>query len=569
MSEWRQLRLLIRLSLGRLMDTAVASREIDAEQFAIWSFALVATPPFFFAARMLSKYEFMWRRPDVLERVVLADRLFFVIYVMLAAALLAAVLWDALFPDRQDQEIVGVLPVRPRTLAAARLITAIGVATIFAGGIALLSGVMYLLPVAAASRSYGIVGWPPAVLIAHVSSLTMAGLFTFISLLALRGLAVASVGAEAAQRGAAALQFVTIVLLLEVFIFLPGVLEGLIGELNVAAAARSWPPLWFLGFYGWIGGPPAAHVPGLVWLALGATGGALLVATIVYLGPAAWNTRRTIEALMKDRAGRAVAIAQRLASPALRQPVSRAVFGFTLASLARSRRHTLAVATYLGIAVAMAGVRLMVAAVRDKPIALDAPSDYLLSIPLVLTFFLVIGLRAAFAVPTDVEANWTFRLAQPRSTAPCVHAVGVVLLLLAVLPVTGAWLLVAASLWDARSALGGAIMHAATGAALVELVLITCRAVPFTRGHVPATGTVRGHWILGLLALHVFAFRLDDVQLAALESAVGVALYVAAMLLIVAAARVYRRSRRATWTLAFDAPVERAWEPLNLSQAAG
>ncbi len=43
------------------------------------------------------------------------------LYGMLATALLAALTWDALFPDRTDQEIVGVLPVRPRTLAGARL----------------------------------------------------------------------------------------------------------------------------------------------------------------------------------------------------------------------------------------------------------------------------------------------------------------------------------------------------------------------------------------------------------------------------------------------------------------
>ena len=104
MSEWRQFRILVRTSLGRLLDTAVASRGIDATQFVIWSFALVVTPPALFAIRMSNKYAFMWRRPDVIESAAAADRLFFIIYVMLACSLLAAILWDALFPDRQDQE---------------------------------------------------------------------------------------------------------------------------------------------------------------------------------------------------------------------------------------------------------------------------------------------------------------------------------------------------------------------------------------------------------------------------------------------------------------------------------
>ena len=84
--------------------------------------ALVATPPAFFAARQVLTYTALGNAPiEVVEQVALGHRLFFVVYGMLAAALLAALTWEALFPDGRDQEIVGVLPVRPHTFAAARL----------------------------------------------------------------------------------------------------------------------------------------------------------------------------------------------------------------------------------------------------------------------------------------------------------------------------------------------------------------------------------------------------------------------------------------------------------------
>ncbi|MGH9348845.1 MAG: hypothetical protein ACRD26_16430 [Vicinamibacterales bacterium] len=570
MSEWRQFRLLARASLGRLMDTAVASRGIDAAQFSIWSFALVATPPFFFAARMMGKYGFMWRRPDVLERAALVDRLFFIVYIMLACALLAALLWDALFPDRQDQEIVGVLPVRPRTVAAARLATAVGVAAVFSAAIAVPSGFFYMLNVAAGFKSVAIVGWAPAVFAAHVIALTTAGVFTFTALLALRGLAVACVGAEAAERAATLLQFVTVVLLVEALIFLPGLLDGLVRELNVAESpGLMLPPLWFMGLYAELGGPPMARVPGFASSALLATAAALLLAAATYIGPADWNARRTLEARLKNRAGRSIEIARRAASPMLRQPAARAVFGFTLASLLRSRRHALTIATCLGVAVAVAAVGLAAAAVRGRPLSIEAPADYLLCLPLVMTFFLVAGLHAAFAVPTDLEANWTFRLATPHSTDACVRARGVVLVMLGVLPVTLVWLLITASWWSWWDAARAAAMHAASGVMLVELTLIPCRSIPFTRAHAPAARTVRGDWVLVAVALHVFAFRLEDLQMVAIGSAPGVALYVLAVGLVVMGARVYRRSRqRRDPTLEFDAPAPEAVASLNLSQAA-
>ncbi len=568
----RQFRILMRASMGRLMDAALASREIDAVQFALWGVALAAALPMFHAMKMMGVYTLLAaRRPDLLDGIALGNRLFFVVYAMLASALLASVLWEALFPDRQDQEIVGVLPVRPSLLAASRLSAALAVSAGFALVIAVPCAFFYMLNVASATApgAAETLGWWPAVFAAHVLAMTGAGVFTFSALLALRGIAVLCVGAEAAQRAATILQLVTIVALVEAFIFLPGVLRGLADQFTAGAAegAAAWPPLWFMGLYARLAGPPLADVPGLAERAVGFTAGAVATAAAAYLLPARLNARRTLEARLKDRAGRAIAVISPLARLVLRQPAQRAVFGFVLASLARSRRHGLTIATYLGMGIAVAGVRFMAAEVHERALRFDAPSDFMLSAPLVITFFLVFGLRAAFAVPTDAEANWTFRLAQPSSPSRCVDAVGVVMVLLAVLPVMAVWAVVALAVWDPWTALTAAGLHAVTGIALVELTLLRCDAVPFTRGYAPDSGAVRIGWVGFIAALHVYAFRLDDLQLAALGSAAGAAIYVAGMLTVVAAARLYRRTSRLTFE--FDAPIDDATQKLNLSQAVG
>ena len=71
-----------------------------------------------------------------------------------------------------------------------------------------------------------------------------------------------------------------------------------------------------------------------------------------------------------------------------------------------------------------------------------------------------------------------------------------------------------------------------------------------------------------VFALHVFAFRLDDVQLAAVRSRGGVVFYVLAMIVIVAIARAYRRWQ-VEIALEFNAPAPEAPAVLNLSQATG
>jgi len=131
--DTRQFRLLSNDAVRRLLNTALSSRDTDPVQFALWMVALVGTPPTFYAFNQTLAYASLRRAPAaVVERVAMGDRLFFVIYAMLASALLAALTWEALFPDRTDQEIVGVLPVRPWTVAPARLGAAATMAIVYA-----------------------------------------------------------------------------------------------------------------------------------------------------------------------------------------------------------------------------------------------------------------------------------------------------------------------------------------------------------------------------------------------------------------------------------------------------
>jgi hypothetical protein len=112
----------------------------------------------------------------------------------------------------------------------------------------------------------------------------------------------------------------------------------------------------------------------------------------------------------------------------LRGTVTRAIYGFAAASLMRSRRHIVMLATYLGLAVATAIVSMLVAGARRPASAgvapsriewgvalppLTEPAAYLLALPMIFIFFAVLGLVAAARVPTDVEANWPFRLFPP------------------------------------------------------------------------------------------------------------------------------------------------------------
>jgi hypothetical protein len=233
------------MSFGRLMDAALASREVAAEYFVIWSAALLLVPPLFYAVQRTSVYPWIRRRSlDALQTVALTDRLFFVVWSMLAAMLIASVLWDALFPDKTDQQILGVLPVGSRTVAAARLTASLAVALAFIIAIALPTAVLYGL----AGSADPSIGTIPEVFAGHLVATVLAGLFVFCALLLVRGLLLVALGSAAARKAAVLLQLVTVLLLVESFMFLPGLVPGLVGQLR-QGGGTSWPPAWFLALY--------------------------------------------------------------------------------------------------------------------------------------------------------------------------------------------------------------------------------------------------------------------------------------------------------------------------------
>ena len=132
----RQFVRLVRLSLRRLQDAALASRDVDADQFVLWGAALLATPLLFNTVTWTSRYPWLRHRSlEALHDAVLADRLFFVTWPMLVMWLVGALTWDALVPDKTDQQVLGVLPVSSRAVAASRLAAAWLVALTLLAGI--------------------------------------------------------------------------------------------------------------------------------------------------------------------------------------------------------------------------------------------------------------------------------------------------------------------------------------------------------------------------------------------------------------------------------------------------
>lgn len=563
--EWRQFKLLVRDSWRRLLQSLAFARDADPLQFLLLGLAVGMTPPLLTAVNRVIRYGMATSTSDpaAILTLVMRDRLFFVIYGMLASALLAALVWDALFPDRVDQEIVGVLPVRPRTLAAARLTASAGMALAFAAALSVPAGLFYSFAQLSLPGSASLV----RLFAGHVVSTMAASMFVFLALMILRGLIAISAGERTAARVAVALQLLTVVSFVEVFMFLPGVLASLGRQIqNGFGGPTAIPLVWFAALYTWLAEGESRWFV-LAGIALAATVASAAVVTILSLAPAAWIGRRVLETSARQRAGGLMVVVRAVARVSILAAPVRGMFLFAVASLMRSRRHALVLATYAGLAIAISVVQLISASYSTRGLLIDAPSARLLTVPMVFMFFAIIALRAAFAIPTDIDANWPFRLSPPTAR----HAVSVtrrLLLSLGVIPIALLWLAATASVWGLVDALTSSLFVLVSGVALAEFAISGWTKVPFAAAHEPAAATMRSRWPLYVFSLHMYGFILPEGQLEALRSATSAFWYVGIAASLTIALRLKREYNLRRETPTFDPVDTESIEVLNLSEAS-
>jgi hypothetical protein len=407
----------------------------------------------------------------------------------------------------------------------------------------------------------------PRAFAGHALATTAAGVFVLLVLLGVRGACAVVAGNRVSARLGTLLQLSTIVSLCGVLFFLPGVIGTLAPTMldrgNTPAVAV--PALWFVGLFSTIAGTNRPFLAGQGLTGLVTVLMVALTVVAIYLAPAALVKRRATELRERARANRLTSAARVVAAIALRSPVSRAIFVFATASVSRSRRHMLILASYLGFGLAVVVITMLATIVRHG-MSLDRPAIPLLSMPLAVMCFFVIGLRAACAVPTEFDANWIFRLVDP-GTRRATSAMRACLLLYGVAPPM--LLTLCAEVvrgWPLDVIVSLVIVRAATGLLLVECVLYRWTKVPFASAHAADPETVRSGWVIGIVTMALFSFAGAALQAAMLSSTVGSVWYVAAHASIAGVLYLARRQADSVIDLQFDVdPSESV--ALNLSEA--
>ncbi len=164
----------------------------------------------------------------------------------------------------------------------------------------------------------------------------------------------------------------------------------------------------------------------------------------------------------------------------LRSPFQKGCFRFVSKTLVRSEIHRLVMTAVGGLALVLASQALMSAAQTSKSLRQVALSPDALSIPFILTFVLIIGLRVVFEIPTDLRANWIFQLLLDSDHQECEALARKVVLVLTLPWVLGITFAIYLYLAGLTIACLHTLLVATWSILLTNLVLARFRKLPFT-----------------------------------------------------------------------------------------
>ena len=435
---------------------------------------------------------------------VLAEEHFLIAITILAVGLFGVLSWDSMFPDRGDVLVLSPLPVRAQTLFAAKAVaaaaglglsvfvlnaaTSVAVAIAFGrmpqirgflDAMALFSGLETTTPnlILGPLRMFG----------AYWITLISAGAFVFCSILSIQGIAQL-LPRQKFLRVSAFLQIAAFLFFIAMFFTqLPFASPSDLLSPENQKLLPWLPSYWFFGMLQELNGASIfSSGPAQVtvfarraWLGLGISlTGAVASYLICY-----FRTLRMIAEqpdILPARAGLHWL-------PKFGGAFETAITQFSIRTLARSRKHRVTLAFYLGIAFAIVllGAKDPTAQALAKSGDWKQPNIGVLVGTVLVMCSTILGVRVAFSMPLELRANWIFRTMPVSGGAQHARATRRSLYALSLFPVWITAVVLLLWLWPWQPAAWHLMVMGLSGSVAVELCLLNFRKIPFTCSYLP------------------------------------------------------------------------------------
>jgi len=531
--------------------------------------ALLAAPGAFISILLLDKYSSLlryFRGNEAFDPYAasLSDQYFFLTFSMVITGIVTVLKWDSIFPDRRDYMNLAPLPMPTRRIFLANITAIVILAVAFAVDVNAASSLLFPMEVTMEQPKFIFFLQFAR---AHFLGVLLSSLFIFFALFALIGTLMVLLPETLFRRISLYLRVLLVMALLALLcstFALPQHLHTLSSD--PLSVLRWLPPVWFLGLLRSVLGQADAGMAHLGAIGLRDMAVATLLAPAVYVASYYRYFIRIPERLdttLRNREPRSLLPAALMDSLILRSAFEKAIYRFTMKTLLRSERHSLIFGAFSGLGLVLAFQTLASAMSAAHT---EHPSAQLLSVPFVLAYFVIFGLRFVFNIPAELNANWVHRVVLDQEKHEARSLARKVMLTFIVPWAVLVCLPVSIHAWGLAVGAGHTFLLLASCGFLSQVLLHRFCKVPFTCTYPVWKQSATVMILLYVLGFWAFAFLLPDLERALLRQSPAFLWGFSTLVLAVTSAlrRAHDRQEQDT-PLVFDEKADAAFEILNLS----
>ncbi len=539
---FKQFLVLTRHFFLRLFQNDAIAFEDQMRERVIGVLALFAILSGHLANTVLFKYSLMEDRGTSW-----VEKSYILAFFMVLMGFIAILEWEVIFPDSRDYTNLMPLPVKVRTLFAAKfasLFLFVGMFTLAMNAVAVLAFFFYLPKWRSSSLLYG---W--RFMLVHLISSFAAIFFMFFVSLLLIAILMNILGYKIFSRISIYLRAVLMTAFLVLLIsFLTDSLyaaPSFSSFLELKASNSNYlylfPPMWFTGLYETLIGNEDPFFHGLSYLAVFS----LLASIAAFFLTAGLGYKRYLKKMGTTRGRKPYFIKVKdffsttFNKIFLRNPVQRAVFYFFSSTIRRSMFHKMRLASFLAVAV---GMVLVILAPQAQNLRNETSlNPTLLAIPLILSFFLLIGVKGIVKVPISLEANWIFQLTEVKKRHHYFSGLRKGVFFLTLVPLFILLFIFYAFLWSGITALLHCFFGLAISTLLMEVLLIKNNKIPFTCSYMPGQEKIQIFWLLYIILFLGYIYFMTWLEKILLTKTENFTFFLFVILILIIGIRLYKK----------------------------
>jgi hypothetical protein len=537
-----QFRILTRHFFLRLFRNDLVDFEDQMKERLIGILAILAVFSGLIAYVFLGKYSYT---PDKGQSWL--EKMMIITLFMLIMGFVAILEWDFIFLDGRDFVNLNPLPLRTRTILSAKFISLLFFVSLFALGLNLLSSPFFivLLPRWRSSSMLFFLGHA----IVHFLIMFLACFFGFFFYVVLFGLLQCFLGSKIFAKVSTYIRSLFIIfqlflILMYLRILVYG-LDNLISTKQLISDSSKmghffnvFPPFWFTDLYETVLGSPRLPFHGRYKHALFS----LAVMVVIFILTMGLSYGRSLRRIAAGHNLRLRKIRWSLEavfnSIFLRNCSQRAIFHFYRKTLRSSVFHRMRLATYIACGVAFVPFLITMRTVQKGHLLSINPT--LVSIPLILSFALLLGLRSVMNVPVSLEANWVFRLTERPRILAYFTGLRKAVLLLKLCPLFVLVFVTYSALWDPQTAFYHSLYGITVSIIVMEILFIRCLKIPFACSYLPGKEKIQLYWLVYLIGFIAYLNVMSRLELLLIRSPLGFVYFYVVVLLTVAGIRAYQ-----------------------------